>query len=42
MEPGHCASPPEIGIPIDAGVGANPWISRWKVLLIALEGAEAV
>jgi DNA polymerase-3 subunit epsilon len=39
---GHCASQPEIGIPIDAGVGANRWILRRNALPVAPEGAGAM
>jgi hypothetical protein len=33
---GCCASRREIDIPIDAGLGANLWISRWKAHLLDL------
>jgi hypothetical protein len=30
----HCASPPEIGIPIDAGVGESYWPNRQCILIL--------
>ena len=36
------ATIPEIGTRIDAGAGANLWISHWNALSIALEGAGTV
>ena len=37
---GPCALRREIGTRIDAGPGANLWVSHWNALLVAPEGAE--
>jgi hypothetical protein len=38
----HCTSRREIGIRIDAGLGATLWVSQRNALSIALEGAGTV